>query len=325
MILQLKKTAVATAMAVATLVPATASAEGESIIMVSGPLVDPFFSALKAGFDDASAQLGVDGQYSTITAFDNVVGDLARLLETAVNAKPDALLVGNFFPDALNPIIQSATEQGIPVIIHNSGLDSYADLGAIAFIGEEPEAMGRAGAAEFIAAGVTNALCFNHAPSNPVLTARCKGFADAMAEANGSSTEISIPEVDTQNPQVNVQALKGAILTNPDLKGIFTLGSSQAAFAVQAVEEQGKTGDVHVGTVDLSSPMLQSVIDGDLLFLLDQQPYMQSYLSVIAAANYVRYGLSPVGVIKTGPMVVNGDNAAKILEVNEATGYRGAK
>src|SRR5260221_678320 len=100
----------AIALAVAALVTGSAAASPDKpvIIMVSGPLVDPFFSAIKKGFDDAAAALKVDAQYSTISAFDNVQSDLVHLVEVAASRHPDALIVGDFFPDAMNPAIKAA-------------------------------------------------------------------------------------------------------------------------------------------------------------------------------------------------------------------------
>src|SRR5579872_6660808 len=100
---------------------AHASPDKPVIVMVSGPLVDPFFSAMKKGFDDAASALKIDAQYATISAFDNVQSDLVHLVEASASRHPDALLVADFFPDAMNPAIKAAVEQGTPVVISNTG------------------------------------------------------------------------------------------------------------------------------------------------------------------------------------------------------------
>ena len=296
------------------------------IIMVSGPLIDPFFSSLKKGVDDASQALGVKTQYSTITSFDNVQADLVRLLDIAVSRNPDALLVGNFFPDAMGPLVKRASDSGIPVIIHNTGASNWRDLGAIGYVGEAPYQMGKTAGEYFQNRGAKTGICFIHIPGQPALEQRCAGFEDAMKQAGGSAVIVSVPATDSQNSQAVLQALKGAIQSNSDLDAIFTLGATQAALAVQAVKEQDKAGSISVGTTDLSTPMLEAVKSGDLQFLIDQQPYLQGYYSVTGAVQYLKYGLAPVDRIQTGPLMITAENADQVLEANRKhAGVRGAQ
>lgn len=328
MLRSLKKSLCVSLLACGAMLPTSQTMAGDenTLIMVSGPLVDPFFSTLKQGFEDGAAAMGMEGQYSTITAFDNVVGDLAKLVEVAAARQPAGLLVGNFFPDALNPIIKQATDDGTPVVIHNSGLDSWESLGALGYVGEEPVAMGEAAGKKFIASGVKNVVCFMHVPGNPALELRCDGLAKVMAANGGTSKNITLSMTDNQNQNAALQSLRGAIMTTPDLGGIFTLGSTQAAAAVQAVADEGKAGDIMVGTTDISSQALQDVKDGKLGFVLDQQPYLQGFYSATAAALYHKYGMAPSGVVKTGPMLIDASTVDRVIEVNTNNpGIRGAQ
>jgi simple sugar transport system substrate-binding protein len=95
--------------------------------------------------------------------------------------------------------------------------------------------------------------------------------------------------------------------------------------ALRAVEELGRKGEVLVGTADLSNEALNAIKSGDLAFAMDQQPYLQGYLSIQTAFHYLNYGLSPIGHVKTGPMVIDIENVDKTLEVNKKfPGVRGA-
>src|ERR1700676_2731087 len=92
-----------------------AAAKDPVIIMVSGPLIEPFFGPLKKGADDAAKALGIQYQYSTIQDFNNVQADLTRLVQQAAARQPDVLVVSNFFPDSMGPQIKKASDAGIPV------------------------------------------------------------------------------------------------------------------------------------------------------------------------------------------------------------------
>ncbi len=71
-----------------------------------------------------------------------MTSDYPRLLQQAISRNPRMLLVGEFFPDGMDPLIKEATAAGIPVLIHNSGQFFWADNGSIGFIGEDPYQMG---------------------------------------------------------------------------------------------------------------------------------------------------------------------------------------
>ena len=54
--------------------------------------------------------------------------------------------------------------------------------------------------------------------------------------------------------------------------------------------------------------------------MIDQQPFLQGYLSVQVAAFDVRYGQHPFQPIYTGPSFVTKANAAKIAQLYKNTG-----
>ena len=105
-----------------------AAQEKPRIAMLGGPLWDPFFGAMKKGGDDAARDLGVDYQWITGTDPNNFVADYAKLVKQAASQKPAAMVIGNYFPDTLDPIIKEITASGIPVIIqHDGGANDSAE------------------------------------------------------------------------------------------------------------------------------------------------------------------------------------------------------
>ena len=41
-----------------------------------------------------------------------------------------------------------------------------------------------------------------------------------------------------------------------------------------------------------------------VLFLVNEQPYLDGYYGVLFAYQYVKYGLAPVGTVNTGPSII---------------------
>lgn len=302
----------------------TANPDGP-IIVVSGPLSWPFFAAVKQGFDDGAAAFGIDYQYVAVTDTANMTSDYPRLLQQAISRDPQMLLVGEFFPDGMDPLIREATAAGIPVLIHNSGQTLWEDNGAIGFIGEEPFQMGyRAGQIQ-AEAGVTVGLCFNQVPGNPTVEARCDGYVAAMEEAGARTIYETIGTGDATNPQALAQAIMGVLQANPEIDGIFTLNAVPAMSALSAVRDAGRAGEIMIGTADLSNELLDAIKAGDIAFAMDQQPYLQGFMSMQVAAQYLAYGLHPIGHVMTGPLVVDETNVDAVLAVNtEHMGIRGS-
>ena len=316
--------AVALTGAVAVSVPAAAQDAGP-IIAVSGPLSWPFFAAVKQGFYDGAEAFGIEYQYVAVTDTANMTSDYPRLLQQAISRDPAMLLVGNFFPDGMNPLIIEATGDGIPVLTHNSGGALWESNGSLGFVGEDPFAMGYSAGQIQVAAGVTKGLCFNQVPGNPTVEARCDGYVAAMEEGGAETIYQTIGTGDATNPQAMAQAISGTLQANPDIDGIFTLNAVPAMSALRAVQDVGRAGEVMIGTADLSNEVLNAIKAGDVAFAVDQQPYLQGYLSMMIAHQYLQYGMHPIGHIKTGPLVIDASNVDMTLEVNQSFGgIRGA-
>jgi simple sugar transport system substrate-binding protein len=97
------------------------------------------------------------------------------------------------------------------------------------------------------------------------------------------------------------------------------LGPGGAAPALAALKETGRLGEIAVGTFDLTPEVLAAVRDGQLLFAIDQQPYLQGYLAVVLLTKYLETRTMPGGeqVIRTGPSFVTRENAADIVALAE--------
>jgi simple sugar transport system substrate-binding protein len=301
----------------------TAAYADGGVIFLGGPLTDPFFGAMKLGSDTAAKELGVEYQYTAPPDFNDIVALYTRLGEAAVARNPSALVIGNFFPDAVEPVIKQAVEAKVPVIVYNSGRTTWRDLGAVTFIGEDPSFMGRRGGEAEVKAGVKNGICVDHVPANPVLEQRCKGYTDAIVAAGGKAKMITIPYEDTTNDQKLQQAIGGALLTDPTIDGVFTLGPTVAMNAIEAVKQTGRK--IAIGTTDVSTSALEAIKAGDLLFALDQQPFLQGYYGVLVASQYVKYAVAPVSEVNTGPFIIDASNVEKVLSVSSTyPGLRGA-
>ena len=284
------------------------------VVVTHGVAADPFWSVVTNGVGDAGEELGVHVDYQAVVTFDMVA--MSQLIDAAVASRPDGLVVSIPDEDALGPSIRAAVAAGIPVISINSGDRSYQALGVLAHVGQAEYDSGYQGGERLVATGARKALCVNHEVGNVSLDLRCQGLIDAMAEAGGS---VSVLAVDLADPEDTQQRIRGALVADPSIDGVLTLGTTGAEPALRALEEIGRVGAVRLGTFDLSPAVLDAVRDGDILFAIDQQQYLQGYLPIVLLTKYLETGTVPGAgrPIPTGPSFVTAETAESVMSLSE--------
>ena len=282
------------------------------VVVSHGQSSDPFWSVAANGVSDAADDMGVTVEYQAPGSFDMV--EMSQIIDAAVASQPDGLVVTLPDPEALADSVTAAVEAGIPVISMNSGSDAFADLGVLVHVGQTEYEAGLIAGQRMAAIGVSNALCINQEVGNVALDQRCQGFTDGL----GGSVEV-VP-VDLADPAGTQSTVEGAISANPDVDGILALGPTGAIPTLAAV--QNVDADVALATFDLGPEVLQAIIDGDMLFAIDQAQYLQGYLPIVLLTKFLDTGALPLGsvdrVILTGPQIVTAETAADVIEFSEA-------
>jgi simple sugar transport system substrate-binding protein len=283
------------------------------VVVSHGQASDPFWSVVKNGFDAASADLGIKVEYQAPQTFDMVA--MSQLIDAAVASNPDGLVVSIPDADALGPSITAAVEAGIPVISMNSGYDVAASLGIMVHVGQTEYEAGYGGGQRMAAAGVTKAICVNQEVGNTALDQRCQGFADALAESGATSSVVAVDLADPTDAQ---QRVIGALTSDPDVDGILTLGPTGASPTLKGLTDEDMLGKVKLATFDLSPEVLEAVRDGNMLFAIDQQQFLQGYLPVVLLMLFNENLNTPGSdIIMTGPGFVTAENAAGVIDLAE--------
>jgi simple sugar transport system substrate-binding protein len=284
-------------------------AQETRIIVVShGQANDPFWSVVKNGVVAGAKDAGVQVDYRAPETFDMVA--MSQLIDAGVNQKPAGLIVSIPDASALGPSIKKAVAAGIPVISMNSGSDVSKSLGALLHVGQDEFPAGKAAGEKLKELGGKVALCVNQEVGNVALDERCKGFTEGFG---GKVTVLPV----SNDPADVLAKVKAALGSNPDVDTILALGAGTAGEpSLAAVKEVGKTGNIHVGTFDMSPGFLKAVAAGEAAFAIDQQQFLQGYLPVIFLANYAKYGLIPGGSVASGPNLITKEKAAQVVELS---------
>ena len=263
---------------------------------------DTFWDRIKAGAQQAAKDTGSTLKYSA----DPDATKQAVLIQNAIDSKVDGIATTLVTPEALIPTVKKAVAAGIPVDTFNSGIDYYKQAGSLVHFASN-EFLGGQGAGQRAKAdGATKVLCTIQQTGSVALEDRCKGVKDQFAN--------------TENIQVNgaddaavTSAIQAKLSQDKSINWIITLGATQALDAVKAVKQAGAT--VKIGTFDTNPDAAQAVQDGLVQFFIDQQPYLQGYLSVMELYLYKKNGniMGGGNAVLTGPSFVDKTNIAQIL------------
>jgi simple sugar transport system substrate-binding protein len=272
-------------------------------VVTHGAPDDAFWSVVKAGADRAGKDLGVKVQYNS----DPDVTKQAELVDAAVAKKVDGIVVSMADPDGMKDAVEKAVSAGIPVITINSGLAESKEFGAITHVGQDETLAGQLAGEKFNELGVKKLVCVIHEASNIGLQQRCAG---AKSKFQGDFTTLQVQGADTGK---SADAIQSALQADKTIDGVLTLNAQVTLGAVQANQEVG--GKAQVASFDMGSDILQGIKDGDIVFTVDQQPFLQGYLGV-SFLYLKKLNGNDVGggqPVYSGPALVTKDNVDRVI------------
>ena len=263
---------------------------------------DTFWDKVKNGANQAAKDTGVTLKYSN----DPEAPKQAVLIQNAVDSKVNGIATTLVTPDALAGSVKAATDAGIPVVGFNSGLDDYQRLGTLMYFGSDETLAGTTAGKRLADQGVKHPLCVIQQTGSVALEARCAGVKQ------------SVPG--TENIQVNgaddaavTSTLQAKLAQDKSIDAIVTLGAPQALDAIKAKEQSGS--EAKLVTFDLNEQAAQEIKNKNILFSIDQQPYVQGYMAVTSLYLNLKNGNDIGGgkAVLTGPSFVDAENIDKII------------
>lgn len=262
-----------------------------------------FWDTIRKGAEEAAAKDNAELLYAS----DPEGGRQSQLVQQYIEQDVDGIAVTLAKPDALQDVLKNAEEAGIPVVTLNSGTDQFQDFGAFAHFGSDERLAGEAAGEKLKEEGLQNPICVIHEQGNVGLETRCEGLKAVLPK-----TEILYVQGSDMTQVASTTTAK--LQTASDADSVVALDAPIALTVMASREEAGS--DVKVGSFDMNGELAQAIVDGDILFTVDQQPWLQGYLSVDALWQNHR-GAFKVGggqATLTGPAVVDQSNAQAVLE-----------
>jgi simple sugar transport system substrate-binding protein len=278
---------------------------GLKIAMVTHGDSGAYWSIVKRGAEAGAKDLGIELNYAESA---NDPQKQAQLIEAAITQKPDGLAVSAPNPDAIKGAVKQATAAGIPVVVLNSGVEKFAELGAIAGVGQDPTIAGEAVGSRLKKEGVKKILCVNHEQSNVELQARCDGVKQGLGGGGFETANVA----GNKDVSTSTNEIKSKLQADSAIDAVVTLDPEMALATKSAVGSSGRK--VKIATFDLSGDIAKAIQDGSVEFAVDQQPYLQGYLPMTLFKLYKSTGTVVGGgrTVLTGPGIVDAKNAAQV-------------
>ena len=282
-------------------------------MVTHGQATDPFWSVVSNGAKDAAKELGVNLHYQSPQNFDMIT--MSQMIDAVVATKPDGLIIS--VPDipALRKSVVSASKNNIPIIVINAGVDIMKEADILTYVGQSEYEAGLKAADEMLKYNVKSVLCINHEIGNISLDQREKGFRKILKENN---VVIKTVPIDASDPSETQEVVRAFISSNKKVDGILTLGPLGAVPILKLLKEIDPQKKIKLATFDFTPEIIDGIMDGHIVFALDQQQYLQGYLPVVLMNLYITNKNTPAyKKLETGPSIINIENAEDVLALSK--------
>ena len=265
---------------------------------------DTFWDIIRKGEAAAAAKDNVTVNYSN----DPDPTKQATLIQSAINSKVDGIAVTDPNPQAICPTIKKAVAAGIPVVMFNAGVINWQQCGGMSFFGQDETIAGIAAGKRLASEGAKKVLCVLQAQGQVQLEARCDGVKQGL----GSTGTMEKLYVDGTNNSAMLSSMSAKLSQDKGIDHVITLGAPVALVALQAVGQANS--NAKVVTFDTNPALVAKIKSGQVVWAVDQQPFLQGYESIDALWLFKVNGniLGGGQTVLTGPSFIDSSNIAKV-------------
>jgi len=300
--------------------------EGMTIYWIGGAAGDPFDARLYKGATDAASLLGIKLVYvHTKWDPDKMVAEFKK----AIAAKPDGIVVmGHPGYEALAPLFEEAAKKGILVTLANVDITKLIEkYWFTGYVGQNLYRSGytlaKAALEKFpdrLKSGARVAI-FSGSWEQPARALRARGVEDAFKEAGLIVDRVSHPPEVYGSPAEGLSYVSGYLAKHPDAVLLCFDGGGTTAAAADYMKSLGKKPEeVLVIGFDLTPGSVKGLKDRYVQLVIDQQPYLQGYLTVLNLFLSKKYTFAGL-YIDTGGAVIGPEEVGYVEKLVEE-GYR---
>jgi len=292
----------------------------ETYILVTANTKIPYWQEALAGLNRAGSEMKVTVAMVGPNRYD--AKQEREDLQTAIHDKPAGILISAADPDLVTADIDSAVQQGIPVITIDSDAPASKRL---FFVGSDNYRLGRLGGDLLVKllGGKGNVVMFTYPRQNNLIE-RQHGYEGAF---EGSPNIHVNQAVDVQgDPAIAYKTAKQLLGAKAKVDAFVCLEAVACPQVGDVVSETNTTGKVTVIAMDTDQSTLKWIQQGVISATIAQKPYTMAYLGVKLLddihhhkptslnANFGQNAFSPMpNFVDTGTFIVDKQNVSTLM------------
>ena len=261
---------------------------GSHIAVVVKSTKNGFWTSVKRGMDAAVAylneKLGYKGDDKIKLTFEGPsdetdVEDQINIIDAVLGENPDVLCLSAIDMDSCQAQLEAAEENGIPVIVLDSGVKTGNVNATCVVDNYQPGVQAAVKLADTIG-GSGKIAVMTHVESAQNCQEREQGFTETIAE---KYPDIEIVNISHQNEETSVSEMAESVLKLfSDVKGYFCTNENVSGDVLDAISASGK--EVAVVGIDAGKKQKDAIKSGKEVGVLVQNAYGMGYATVVAAA-----------------------------------------
>ncbi|NLF28733.1 MAG: substrate-binding domain-containing protein [Clostridiales bacterium] len=284
-----------------------AVAEDKEIVIGIAPKMvgAPYWDYANQGCMKAGEALGITVNLQASTTAS--AQEQAAIIDNFITLGVDAIVVAANDESTLLPVLNRASEAGIPIVTYDSDVPASQRLYCVASCGqielgemmakELVNVMGEEGEVAFMTGSLS---AFNH---NQIL----QGYHNVLDHYAGISVVTTVESGDDQQQAfINAENL---VASYPNLKGILGVAAGETPSAAEAVMQAGLSGQIKIVGVATPNSVKEYYEEGVLESTLLWDPAAMGFIAVKIAYDYLN-GVLP----ENGQVLFEGGNPVTIDE-----------
>jgi simple sugar transport system substrate-binding protein len=246
-------------------------------VFVSHDTLAPLFVATQFGAQDAASLVNCSVEWTG--SAHRSVRETVKALRAAIGGNADGIAVSVTDGQAFAGPAEAARRARIPVVAFNS--DALSTGQRLAYIGEDPRVSGaRVGAEIARLSGRSDVALLAPKEADWSAEARLQGVISGLARApRAPAATVLRLDGDVRR---QADAIETALAGRSRIRGLYAVDGTGTAAAGTVIMRRGlRAKGFHGGGYDLLPDDLALVADGQLDFVVDQQPYVQGFAPVL--------------------------------------------
>ncbi|YCM44500.1 substrate-binding domain-containing protein [Verrucomicrobiaceae bacterium 227] len=268
-----------------------------------------FWRTIHAGANKAGAEEDVEIIWKGPLIESDREGQI-KVVQNFVTQQVDAIALAPLDDEAMIRPVKEAHDDGIKVVIWDSGLAPAGDDHFDSFVATDNFAAGEKCGQKLaeLMGGKGNAILLRHMVGSASTLKRAEGFLKGLKEHGPDIVLISSDKyagATVEESQEVANNLLNQFSENVD--GIFTPNESSTEGMMAAMKGAGIAGKVKFVGFDVNPALIGGIEEGTIHALALQDPFNMGYLAVKHAAAHVR-GEKVERVVDTGSLILTKEN-----------------